>query len=243
MTTSPLTKTSQVWEKSQIWETLNTSSEQSFTWITSSDGVAAHFLSKCDSGAKCVQLDTQGIPKITGRIDIEEDEVTAITSSPLIDSIDKLIVFTAHKSSLVRSWIGTKFEEPTTGQLAFKADHKGPILQLKVLNNDKRNNQLVTIGSDYMIKIWNIETRHCLSVLRGITSVPLCVEKYENVKNGTGYLACGLVDGNVKLWGMKRDEETSSWMVSASNVVATTLTKHNSQVNIYFLIKFAPSID
>ena len=234
--TTPLTKTSQVWEKSRIWESLNTSDEEKFSWVTSTGSFQTHFLSKCEGGAKCIQLDTQGNPEITGRIDIEEDAVNAITSTSQIESIDQLIVFTAHKSSLVRKWIGNKLEEPTTGQIAFKADHKGPILQLKILNNDNKNNQLITIGSDYMIKIWNVDNHHCLSVLRGITSVPLCSEKYENVQSGTGFLACGLVDGNIKLWRMKRDDEISCWMVPSSNVVATTLVKHHSQVNIHFKI-------
>ena len=228
-TTTPLTKKSQVWEKSRVWECLATGEEERFSWVTSSS-FQTHFISKCVGGAKCINLDAHGNPVITGRIDVDEDPVCSITSTIPRESLDHLIVFTAHKSGLVRKWSGNNLEEPSQGQIAFKADHKGPILHLKVLNNGGKNNELVTIGSDYMIKLWNIETHHCLSVLRGITSVPLCTEKYENILEETCYLASGLVDGNIKLWSMKRDDDSSCWMVPASNVVATTLVKHHSQV-------------
>ena len=226
---TPLPKMSQVWEKNRVWECLATGEEERFSWVTSTS-FQTHFLSKCAGGAKCISLDAQGNPVVTGRIDVEEDPVCSITSTTQIESHAPVIVFTAHKSGLVRKWSGNNLEEPAHGQIAFKADHKGPILHLKVLSNGGKNNELVTIGSDYMIKLWNIETHHCLSVLRGITSVPLCTEKYENILKASCYLASGLVDGNVKLWSMKRDDDISCWMVPSSNVVATTLEKHHSQV-------------
>ena len=226
----------QVWQKTRIWECLASSDEEKLSWVTSSK-FQPHFLSLCVGGAKCIQLDDHGNPEVIGRIDVEEDPVCAITSTLQVDTIDQLIVFTAHKSGLVRQWAGNKLEEPPQGLITFKADHKGPILHLKVLNNNGKNNQLVTIGSDFMIKLWNVETRHCLSVLRGITSVPLCTEKCENIQNDKCYLACGLVDGNVKLWRLNRDDDISCWIVPASTVMATTLVKHHSQVVLMHITK------
>ena len=228
---SALSKTSQVWEKKRVWECLSNGDEEKFTWMSECQEDMTYILSKCEGGAKCIQVDLKGNTKVTGRIDVEEDPLFAITSSTDSQTND-IKIFTAHKSGLLRQWIGYNLNEPPQGQLAFKTDHKGPILQLRVLCNGEKYNELITIGSDYMIKLWNVETRHCLSVLRGITSVPLCTEKLESIEKNTCFLACGLVDGNVKLWKMKRDEDISCWMVPSTNVTATTLAKHHSQVII-----------
>ena len=227
--TEPLSKSSQVWEKKRVWECLSNGDQEKLSWISSTENESTYILSKCDGGAKCIELDLKGNPNVTGRIDVEDDPLCAITSSSDTQSID-IKIFTAHKSGLVRQWIGYDLSEPPQGQIAFKADHKGPILQLRVLSNSERYNELITVGSDYIIKLWNVETRHCLSVLRGITSVPLCNETLESVQRNICFLACGLVDGNVKLWKMKRDDDISCWMVPSTNVVATTLAKHHSQV-------------
>ena len=232
--TSKLVKASQVWEKTRVWECLASGAQDKLVWISLGPNTSTHyFLSICDSGAKCVQLDDQGNAQIVGRIDVEEDPLCAITSTPDVHSTAEITVFTAHKSGLVRQWIGSKLEEPSTGTVAFKADHKGPILHLRLLRNDAKYNQLITIGSDFLVKLWNIESPHCLSVLRGVTSVPLCAEISQNLKedgSGTCFLACGLVDGNVKLWRMNREDNLNGWVVPTSAVQANTLQKHNSQV-------------
>ena len=229
---TPLSKTSQVWEKKRIWECLSSGNEEKFSWLSSKEDENTYFLSKCEGGAKCIQIDSNGNPEVTGRIDVEEDPLCSLTSSSSNAYHIDVKIFTAHKSGLVRQWIGNELKEPPQGQVAFKTDHKGPILQMRVLSNGENYNELVTVGSDFTIKLWNIETRHCLSVLRGMTSVPLCTEIFENIQRQMCYLACGLVDGTVKLWKMKRDEEISCWMVPSSSVMATTLAKHHSQVNI-----------
>ena len=228
---STSSKISQVWQKARIWECLADGDEDKISWVTSSPNFEPHFLSRCLGGAKCVKVDEEGNPEVMGRIAIEEDPVCSITSATEVDSIDQLIVFTAHKSGLVRQWISNKLEEPPKGPVAFKSDHKGPVLHLRVLNNDRKNNQLLTIGSDFIVKLWNVETRHCLSVLRGITSIPLCAELCENTQKDTCYFACGLVDGIVKLWRMNRDNALASWTVPSSSIMATNLVKHNSQVS------------
>ena len=230
---STLSKTSQVWEKKRVWECLSNGDEEKFTWMSACQEDMTYILSKCEGGAKCIQIDSKGNPQVTGRIDVEEDPLSAITSSSKTYISDTKIL-TAHKSGLVRQWIGSALNEPPQGQVAFKSDHKGPILHMIVLCNGEKYNELVTVGSDYMIKLWNVDTRHCISVLRGITSVPLCTEKFENIERKICFLACGLVDGNVKLWKMIRDEEIACWMVPSSSVTATTLAKHHSQVMLHF---------
>ena len=231
-----LSKASQVWEKRRIWECLVSGEKETVSWVTLPVSNETHFLSLCDGVAKCIMLNNEGNAEITGKVEVEEDPVCSVTATTKGGLDEQLIVFTAHKSGLVRQWLGSTLNEPPTGPIAFKADHKGPILHLEVLQNNGKANELVTIGSDFLVKLWNIETHHCLSVLRGITSVPLCSEKYEDLKSGMCYLACGLVDGSVKIWRMKRDDELSCWTVPSSNVMANTLVKHHSQVNIILII-------
>ena len=225
-------KTSQVWEKSRVWECLGSGDQEKLSWASSgTSNSQTVFLSQCEGGGRCVRLNEEGTEQVVGRIDIVDDPICALTSSAnQFDYENPLVAFTAHKSGLIRKWLNSTLEEPSQGCVAFKADHRGPILHLRVLNNNGKNDQIITIGSDLLVKLWNAQTRHCSSVLRGATSVPLCAETSEYLIKDVCYVACGLVDGNVVLWRMDRSEDLCSWTVHSSSIVANTLIKHSSQV-------------
>ena len=212
-----LTKHSEVWRKSKEWETLST--EDRVLWNSGSRNV---IVTRCGSGVKSVDLDNA---VVLGRLDPEEDPVLATTS--LVTQDDVLITYTAHKSGLVRRWEGPGFEEGKS-PVTIKADHRGPILHLLTL---QKGRFIVTIGSDFLLKVWDPAKRHCLGILRGLTSVPICVNNID--LGNTSFVACGLVDGSIKLWSVNEDEDGPVCTPSA-----LTMAKHNSQIAC---LTFAPS--
>lgn len=212
-----------VWEKYRSWECL--SSEDKLTWIK---GVDSHLLGKVNGALKTFDIESG---QICGGIEIgtDQDPVLAVAAVQPAQEDACWIAFTGHKSGLIRRWSGssltTKLQEPEPTSL-FKSDHKSPILHLCAGNEAI----LVSVGADFVNKVWDVEKRHLVGILRGITAVAVCNDIVVSTK--AAVMASGLADGNVKVWKINLPSQTANEEDIGISVDPTpiTLTKHNSQI-------------
>ena len=86
------------------------------------------------------------------------------------------------------------------------------------------------MGADFVNKVWDVEKRHLVGILRGITAVAVCNDIVVSTK--AAVMASGLADGNVKVWKINLPSQTASDEDIGISVDPTpvTLTKHNSQI-------------
>ena len=89
---------------------------------------------------------------------------------------------------------------------------------------------MVSVGADFVNKVWDVEKRHLVGILRGITAVAVCNDIVVSTK--AAVMASGLADGNVKVWKINLPSQTASDEDIGISVDPTpvTLTKHNSQI-------------
>ena len=201
-----MNKVNQVWERARVWECLST--DDKLCWTSVPNVV----VSKCSGDVKCVDL-ADG--QVLSTIHVEDDDVLAVT---VTHHLDEIVTYTAHKSGLVRKWVTAEMKGP---EIALKADHRGPILSMLTV----KDRYLITIGSDYVAKVWDVEKRHLLGILRGLTSVPNCGSVSEEGK--LVRVAVGLADGSIKTWTLTEDGDGDL----SCQTAAISLDKHNSQIS------------
>ena len=74
--------------------------------------------------------------------------------------LDAEILYTVHKSKLIRAWKLPSLESSTEFP-PLKTDHKNPIVLIAV-----KNTRLITAAADSVIKVWHVGFRHNSGVLR-----------------------------------------------------------------------------
>ena len=132
--------------ESEFWE--RTSSLECF----SSDDKSAqyrngHIYTNCFGSARCTEKSTGNV---TGKAECEEDPILCL----MLD-FDTDLLYSAHKSKLLRAWHGTSLE-PYVNFAPMKIDHKGPVILIKV-----KGSRLITASADSVLKVWHLEHRHC----------------------------------------------------------------------------------
>ena len=85
-----------------------------------------------------------------------------------------------------------------------KTDHKNPIVLIAV-----KGTRLITAAADSVLKVWHLGFRHNSGVLRGCTTLPLCLE-YAEFENVGGIAICGTVSGSIHAWNADTNELIAS---------------------------------
>lgn len=130
----------------------------------------------------------------------------------LLSFTDNDLLYTAHKSKLIRAWSCPGLE-PWIDFSPMKTDHKGPIVLVCV-----KGSRLVSASADSVIKVWHLGFRHCSGVLRNCSGLPLCLE-YAEFPDLANIVVCGTNSGAVHAWN------------ADTNELIATGTKHFSQVS------------
>ena len=182
------------WEKSQALEAFS-SEEKGHEYKN------GYLYTKFHGSAKCVELETG---KIVGSAETEEDPILSST----LDG-ENQVFYTAHKSKLIRAWKGPNLE-PDLDFPPMKCDHKGPIILIQI-----HGKRLITASAESVLKVWNLEQRHCSGVLRNCSSLPLVLE-YEDLAK---IAICGTNSGAIHAWNCDTNE------------LIATGSKHFSQVS------------
>ena len=187
-------KMSEFWEKTASLECFSTDEKLA----ECQNGL---IYTRCFNGARCYDLETK---QVVGQADVEEDPI-------LSSRLDGEILYTAHKSKLIRAWQGPKLE-PSLSFTPLKTDHKGPIVLIAI-----GNSRLITASAECVLKVWSLTYRHCSGVLRNCTALPLCLEyvEFDDVAN---IAICGTNSGSIHAWN------------ADTNEIIATSTKHFSQV-------------
>ena len=97
----------------------------------------------------------------------------------------KNVLFTSHKSGMVRTWSGFALECSEV----LRCDHRGPISLLLA-----GSPLLVTASADLTLKLWNIDNRHCEGILRGCSGVPLSLIWASTADDSKKYIVSGQVE-------------------------------------------------
>lgn len=199
----------------QVWK----KSGKSLECFSSEDKLIGHlngnFFASCLGGVTSCSSNTG---QVVGRADCPEDQV-------LVSTLDHQanILYTAHKSGLVRAWTCPTLE-PYLDMPAMKLDHKAPVVQLA-----SKGSKLISAAADGVIKVWHLVHRHCTGILRNCSALPLCLEYGEYAAAAAAaaedddkkklYVLCGTVAGTLHLWNEQE------------NALVATETRHNSQVS------------
>ena len=162
-----------------------------------------HVYTRCFGGSRCYDLETK---KVVGKADVEEDPI-------LCSRLDfnTEVLYTAHKSKLIRAWQGPSLE-PFLDFTPLKTDHKGPLVLIAI-----GNSRLITASAECVLKVWSLSQRHCSGVLRNCSALPLCLE-YVEFENVAKIAICGTNSGSIHAWN------------ADTNEIIATATKHFSQV-------------
>lgn len=179
-----------------------------------------HLFSRCNNGVTCTKLPQQdgpNIAEVVGKVEVEEDPVLAFCVDQNANEDLKNVLFTSHKSGMVRTWSGFNLESSEV----LRCDHRGPISLLLA-----GGSLLVTGSADLSLKLWNIETRHCEGLLRSCSGVPLMLIWATTSDDAKKYVVSGQVDGNISVWDVE---------VMQSPVAV--LDKHRSQISAITAVK------
>ena len=130
-------------------------------------------------------------------------------------------MYTVHKSKLIRAWKTPSLESHNEFP-PLKTDHKNPIVLISV-----KGTRLITAASDSVLKVWHLGFRHNSGVLRGCSTLPLCLEyaEFENVGN---IAICGTLSGTVYAWNSDTNElisQSSKHFTQVSAIKAISSTK------------------
>ena len=106
-----------------------------------------HIYTICFGSARCTEKSSG---RVVGKAECEEDPILNLC----IDS-DSELLYSAHKSKLIRAWHGTSLE-PYVNFPPMKIDHKGPIVLISI-----KASRLITASADSVLKVWHLEQRHC----------------------------------------------------------------------------------
>ena len=191
------TSSTEFWEKTGALECF-ASGEKGFQYKN------GHVFSTCFGGLRVTDLSNC---QVVGKAETEEDPILSFSLDPQSD-----IVYTSHKSKLIRAWHGVNLE-PYINFSPMKTDHKGPIILITV-----HGSTLITASAESVLKVWNLEQRHCSGVLRNCQALPLCIE-YVEFENVGKIVLCGTNSGSIHAWNAE------------TNDLIGTGSKHFSQIS------------
>ena len=123
---------------------------------------------------------------------------------------------------MIRAWKTPSLESHNDFP-PLKTDHKNPIVLISV-----KGTRLITAASDSVLKVWHLGFRHNSGVLRGCSTLPLCLEYAEFGENIGNIVICGTLSGTVYAWNSDTNElisQSSKHFTQVSAIKAISSSK------------------
>lgn len=212
----------ETWEKEKLWESFSSGERGIF--------YSGHLFSRFVNGVKCIRLDedkdevlTKSLSDVVGTADVEEDPILAFCVDASVNKSFQNVLYTSHKSGMVRTWSGPELECSAT----LRCDHRGPISLILA-----GNPLLVTASADLTIKLWNVENRHCEGILRGCSGVPVTLIWATVADDAKKYVISGQVDGNITVWDVESYATPTAVLQKHRSQISSIVNKKNKNLLI-----------
>ena len=161
----------------------------------------------------------------------KREEVSSNVSAMCFNPIDPNIFYTGDEEGIIKGWkVSSKlgvFNEKTEA-------HSGYILKLNLVHQ----NQLMSLGKDNMLRIWDIPSFTQISFLNFKDSP---ITFYENQTN-TNCVLTGHIHGQVRMFDDRENSKTTSKMFKSHNFYVSSIRFNPSNPSIFASSDYSGSL-